>query len=43
MAVYAVSDLHGCLEAYKTIKRILRPDDIVYCLGDCGDRGPQPW
>ena len=43
MARYAVSDLHGHLEIYKQIKAMLKPGDIVYCLGDCGDRGPRPW
>ena len=43
MATYAVSDLHGCLKAYKKIKQMLKPEDKVYCLGDCGDRGPDPW
>lgn len=40
---YAVSDLHGCLHMYKRIKKFLQPDDRVYCLGDCGDRGPHCW
>lgn len=43
MARYAVSDLHGHMEIYKQIKSMLKPGDIVYCLGDCGDRGPRPW
>ena len=44
MSVYAISDLHGCLEVYKVLKKqILQPEDKVYCLGDCGDRGPEPW
>ena len=43
MVNYAVSDLHGYLKNYKKIKKILQKDDIVYCLGDCGDRGPEPW
>jgi predicted phosphodiesterase len=43
MATYAISDLHGHLEIYKQIKAMLKPGDIVYCLGDCGDRGPRPW
>lgn len=43
MAIYAVSDLHGCLDAYKKIKKYIKPEDTVYCLGDCGDRGPEPW
>ena len=43
MAVYALSDLHGCLYFYKAIKEFLQPEDVVYFLGDAGDRGPQPW
>lgn len=43
MSVFAVSDLHGHLELYKAIKEFLKPEDKVICLGDCGDRGPQPW
>lgn len=43
MSVYAVSDLHGRLDLYQKIKEFLKPEDIVYCLGDCGDRGPEPW
>lgn len=43
MKVYAVSDLHGNYAAYEAIKRFIQPEDKVYCLGDCGDRGPQPW
>ena len=43
MSVYAVSDLHGRLDLYKKIKEFLKPGDKVYCLGDCGDRGPEPW
>ena len=43
MAVYACSDLHGMLHFYKAIKDILKPEDIVYFLGDAGDRGPHPW
>ena len=43
MSVYAVSDLHGCLDTYYKIKKLLKPEDKVYCLGDCGDRGPEPW
>lgn len=43
MAIYACSDLHGCLNAYKKIKECINPEDKVYCLGDCGDRGPEPW
>lgn len=43
MSVYAVSDLHGHLKLYQAIKNFLKPEDKVICLGDCGDRGPQPW
>lgn len=43
MAVYACSDLHGCLNFYKAIKNFIKPEDTVYFLGDAGDRGPQPW
>lgn len=43
MSVYAVSDLHGMYELYQKISDFLKPEDKVYCLGDCGDRGPQPW
>lgn len=43
MSVYAFADLHGHLNLWKQIKGILQPNDVVYCLGDCGDRGPQPW
>ena len=43
MAVYACSDLHGCLNMYKAIKEYIQPEDKVYFLGDAGDRGPEPW
>ena len=43
MSVYAVSDIHGHISIYNQIKEILKPEDIVYCLGDCGDRGPHSW
>ena len=43
MKTYCVSDLHGNYAAYETIKNFIGPEDIVYCLGDCGDRGPRPW
>lgn len=43
MSVYAVSDIHGYISIYNQIKEMLNPEDKVYCLGDCGDRGPHPW
>ena len=43
MAVYACSDLHGMMDAYKAIKSLLKPEDKVYFLGDAGDRGLDSW
>ena len=43
MAVYACSDIHGCIDFYKAIKNYIKPEDKVYFLGDAGDRGPEPW
>lgn len=43
MGAYAVSDMHGCADVYHRIKKIIKPEDTVYCLGDCGDRGKKPW
>lgn len=43
MSIYACSDLHGCLYFYDAIKNFIQPEDTVYVLGDCGDRGPEPW
>lgn len=43
MARYVFSDLHGQLMLWRAIKDFVKPEDELYCLGDCGDRGPQPW
>lgn len=43
MATYAFSDLHGYLDIYHQIKEYVKPEDKLFCLGDCGDRGPDPW
>ena len=43
MSVYCVSDLHGNYAGYEAIKNYIKPEDTVYCLGDCGDRGYAPW
>lgn len=40
---YACSDLHGMICFFDKIVEILEPDDVVYFLGDAGDRGPDPW
>lgn len=40
---YAVSDLHGYLDLYKQIKEYIKPEDVVYFLGDATDRGPNSW
>lgn len=43
MSVYAISDLHGSLDLFKQIQSFLNKNDILYVLGDCGDRGKNPW
>lgn len=43
MAAFVCSDLHGCLEFYDAVNSVIGPEDVVYFLGDAGDRGPQPW
>lgn len=40
---YAVSDLHGHLDLFNQIKEYIDESDVVYALGDFGDRGPEPW
>jgi calcineurin-like phosphoesterase family protein len=40
---FACSDLHGMMSLYKQIKDFLKPDDIVYFLGDASDRGEENW
>ena len=41
--VFAVSDLHGMYPLWKQIRDFLQPDDKLYVLGDCGDRGREGW
>lgn len=43
MSRYAISDLHGRYDLLEKIKAFLKPEDTVYVLGDCGDRGPDSW
>ena len=40
MSVYAFSDLHAQYDLWDQIKNYIEPNDKVYCLGDCVDRGP---
>ena len=40
---YAVADLHGQYQLWLQIKDYLQPEDKLYILGDCGDRGPDGW
>lgn len=37
---YAITDLHGRLDLWNEVKKILKPNDKVYFLGDAMDRGP---
>lgn len=39
--VYASADWHGCWNVAKKVVDFLKPDDILYFLGDATDRGPQ--
>ena len=36
---YAISDIHGMYSIYEQVCAMLKPEDIVYFLGDAGDRG----
>ena len=40
---YAIADIHGMYDIYEQVKEKLAPDDIVYFLGDAGDRGYDSW
>lgn len=40
MSTYVFSDLHAQYNLWKQIKNFIKPEDIVFCLGDCVDRGP---
>ncbi len=37
---YAIADIHGMYNIYEQVCEILEPGDVVYFLGDAGDRGP---
>ena len=43
MATWAAADLHGCLNAWEKMIAIIGPNDKVYVLGDCIDRGEDGW
>ena len=36
---YAIADIHGMYDIYQQVCDMLEPDDVVYFLGDAGDRG----
>jgi serine/threonine protein phosphatase 1 len=36
---FAISDLHGQYDLWLQIKDYLKPEDVLYCLGDSIDRG----
>lgn len=36
---YAIADIHGMFDIYIQVCDMLQPDDVVYFLGDAGDRG----
>ena len=40
---FVITDLHGNYNLFKAICQEIGNDDIVYCLGDCADRGPEGW
>ena len=37
MSVYALADLHGQKQLWESIKKYLKPNDILYFLGDAID------
>ena len=43
MSTYAITDLHGSLKLFKQVQSFLKDDDVLYVLGDCGDRGEASW
>lgn len=43
MAIYACSDLHGCMWAWNEIKNRITENDWLYFIGDAIDRGPDGW
>lgn len=43
MSIYCASDWHGCYWVWEKVKKILKPNDKLYFLGDAADRGPDGW
>lgn len=43
MAHFVATDLHGKYELWEGIKKVLKPEDVLYYLGDAIDRGPRGW
>lgn len=39
MSTYVFSDIHAQYDLWKQIKNFIKPEDKVFCLGDCVDRG----
>ena len=37
--IYAFSDIHGNYNLFRQIKNFIKENDVVFCLGDCCDRG----
>ena len=40
MGVFAIADLHGRYDLWAKARDYLKEDDMLICLGDCIDRGP---
>lgn len=43
MSIYCASDWHGCYWVWEKVKKILKPEDKLYFLGDAADRGHDGW
>ena len=43
MSVYCAADWHGCYWIWAAVKKILKPEDKLYFLGDAADRGQDGW
>ena len=43
MSNYVITDLHGRYDLWRKIMDKITPEDTLYVLGDCADRGPDGW